>query len=516
MPLIAAFFVAYAWFGQHIDGIFHISRLSLIRFLNYVSLGVEGIYGTCIGTSATFAFMFILFAEFLIQLGAGDFIINLAESALGHVRGGPAKIAIMASGLFGTVSGSAVANVASTGCMTIPMMKKKGFKPEFAAGVEATASTGGQIMPPVMGTSAFLMAELTNIAYSAICVAAVIPAILYFTCLFVVVDLEAAKNGLTGISRSELPKAKKVLKEGWHYLFSIAVLVLFLVILEWSAAKSALYAIIALVVVVVLKKLITHQKIEWNKIFSIFTKASKSILAVATATSCAGVVVGAFTATGLNLRFAGMLVDLAGGNLPLLLILAMIGAFILGMGLPPTSVYILLAILVAPALTSFGIPVLVAHMFIFYFGVMAPITPPVGLAFYVGAGIAECPPMKAGVQAVKLAVVGFLIPYVFVYNPALLMQGTFIEIAQVTFSTFIGVMALAYAFVGYSFKNLNVVERALFGVCAVLSIIPETITDIVGIALFFVLVVPHFLQARKAKKAKNEDNANSEKAAEAV
>ena len=331
MPLIAGVFVAYCYFGRYMTGVFKISSLSLNRFVNYLSYGTEGIFGTCLGASATFVFMFILYSEFLIQLGAGDFVIKAAESALGSVRGGPAKIAVVASALFGTVSGSAVANVAGTGCLTIPMMKKKGFPPEFAGGVESAASTGGQLMPPVMGTAAFIMSELISISYSAICIAAIIPAILYFFGVLFMVDLKSVKMGLKGVPKEELPVFKEVFKEGWHYVISIVLLIVLMLGFQWSPSRSCLWSGIVLIAAHLIRKAATGKKIEWNKTFDIATKACKSVLTVATSTACAGIVVGAFTATGLNLRFSKMLVDLSGGHLPVLLVLCMIGAIILGM-----------------------------------------------------------------------------------------------------------------------------------------------------------------------------------------
>lgn len=501
MPLIAVVFLIYAAVGKYLPGALHVSRLSLNRFVNYVSLSTEGIFGTCLGTSATFAFMFILFAEFLVQLGAGDFIIKLAEAGLGTVRGGPAKIAVGASGLFGSVSGSAVANVAGTGCMTIPMMKKYGFKSEFSGGVVAAASTGGAFMPPVMGTVAFIMADLLSVSYREICIAAVIPAVLYYLGIFITVDCEACKLGMKGVPRESLPRLGAVFRAGWHYLLALVVLVVMMVVLQWSASKAALYASATLIAVDLIKKLITRTKIEWKIIFNIFTKAAKGALTIATATACAGIIVGVFTATGLNLRFSSLLVTLAGNSLFLLLILVMIGAVIMGMGLPTTPVYIILAVLMVPAMTKMGVLPIAAHMFVLYYGVMAAVTPPVGLAFYVASGIAEAPPMKTGLNASKIALIGFILPFIFVYNPGLLLQGPLLECLQVVGSTTLAVFAISFGLGGYCMGNIGIVKRILFGIAAVTLAIPESITDVIGLVLFAALVILQFVTARKVKRA---------------
>jgi len=503
MPMIAVFFLAYCWFGRYLGGMFHISKLSLVRITGYLSFGTEGIFGTCIGAAATFAFIFVLYAECLLQLGAGDFMINIAQGSMGHVRGGPAKIAVVASGLMGMVSGSSVANVAGTGCITIPLMKRLGFKGEFAGGVEAAASTGGGIMPPVMGAAAFVMAEMLNVPYASICVAAFIPAVLYYMCIFVVIDLEAARKGLAGLPKEELPDMKKAFKEGWHFLFSIATLIFLLIGLEWSASKSAFWAMIVLIASDIIRKLITRQQLESKKITIIIVRGCKSALMLSAATACAGIIVGAFAASGLNLRLSSILVSLSGDNLLLLLILSMIAAIILGMGLPTTPVYILLAVLVAPALIQMGVEPMAAHLFLLYYGVMAMITPPVGLAFYVASGIAESNPMKTGFEAVKLAAVGFIIPFIFVYNNGILLMGAPLEIMQVVLTSTLGILGLAFAFQGWFCGKVNLVGRILFALGAVASIVPESFTDIVGVSIIVVLMAIQMIKLRRAKHSLN-------------
>jgi len=501
MPLIALVFIGYAWAGPYLPGVLHFSGISLTRFLSAIYIGTEGIFGNCLGVSATFAFMFLLYAEFLVVFGAGDFVIQISQACMGSVRGGPAKIAVVASSLFGAVSGSAVANVAGTGCITIPLMKKAGYTPEFAGAVEASASTGGQIMPPMMGTAAFVMAEMLNMAYAAICVAALIPSVLYYVGLFIVMDLKSVKLGILGLPKESLPNPREVLKDGWHYMISIVVLLVLLLGLQWSPTKAALWAAVALVIADWGRKLLTKQAIDIKIMIQIFEKGAKSALTLATVTACAGIIIGAFVATGLNLRFSTMLIELSGGYLPLLLILSAIGALILGMGLPTTPVYILLSVLVVPALTKMGVEPLAAHMFIFYFGVMAPITPPVGLAFYVAAGIAESKPIQTGLNSFLLSISGFLLPFVFVYDSGLLLQGTPLQIIWAIIYATIGTAALCAGVAGYLFGDLNVLKRGIVIIAAILTIVPEMISSIIGIAIIAAFVAFQWMQRKNGVKA---------------
>jgi len=492
LPLIALVFILYAYIGPMLPGVLRFSGINLRRFLNSVSFGSEGIFGMCLGASATFAFMFVLFGEFLLKFGAGDFIIQLAQACMGRVRGGSAKIAILASSLFGSVSGSAIANVAGTGCITIPLMKKSGYPPEFAGAVEASASTGGQIMPPVMGSAAFVMAEMLGVSYGMICIAALIPAILYFSAVFIMVDLKAAKLGMKGQQVEDLPKLSAVLKEGWHYLIAIFVLILLFIVLQWSATKAAFGSLVALVVADWTRKFLTKQKIDIKLIYETFVDGAKAALTVATATACAGIIIGVFTATSLNIRFSSVLIALAGNNLFALLILAMVGAIILGMGLPTTPVYIILSVLIAPAMIQMGVLPLAAHMFLLYFGCMAPVTPPVGLGFYVAAGIAQSKPMATGLQAFMLSIAGFLMPFVFVYDPALLLEGSIPQILWAVLTCLTGTVGLACGLVGHFLREISVVKRVILIVAAIMSIIPEPISSYIGlgiIAAFLLLEV---------------------------
>lgn len=407
-------------------------------------------------------------------------------------------MSIVASGLFGMVSGSPLANVSATGSIYIPIMKENGFSAEYAGAVNATACTGGQIMPPVMGTGAFIMATMIGCSYGEICSAAAITAVLFYAALFVMVDLEAAKRGIKGLSKDELPKGKEVMKEGWHYLVSVVVLVWLLVFLQWSAGKAAFWAIVSLFGVYLAKQLLIKGKIEWMKLVDIAVSTAKGNMSIAIACACAGIVVGCFTATGLNLRLSSMLIEISGGNLFVLLLGCMVIAVIMGMGLSSTPVYILLSVMVAPAISSFGVPKLAAHLFIFFFASMATITPPVGMAFYVASGIAKSNSMKTGLVASMLGATGFLIPFVFVYDPALLMQGTILEIVLAAGRCAIGILGLSVAAEGYFRRPVNVVFRVLLIAGSFGSILPEVISTIVGIAVVLIILAIHLIPERKA------------------
>ena len=501
MPVISCAFILYAVLGPYIPGIFHFRGISLNRALSSICLSSEGIFGSSTGVSATFVFMFLLFGEFLLNYGGGDFIMKLAQSAFGRMRGASAKIAVIASGLFGMVSGSAAANVAATGTFTIPMMKSRGYSAEYAGGIVAAATTGGLLMPPVMGTAAFLMADMLGMPYGQVCLISAIPAFLYFASLFIVADVHAAKVGDQAIPAEERPSGREVLREGWHHLISLGVLVVLLCVFQLSASKACFYGCVALLAADYAAKLLRREKLdlkcELDKLVSAFIRASKGAFAVACACACAGIIVGVFSATGLNLRFSNMLVDLAGGSQLLLLALAMIGAIILGMGLPSVSVYILMAIIVAPALVETGISVLSAHMFLFYFGSMAPITPPVGIAFYVAAGVADAKPMRTGLQAVRMALPGFILPYMFVYSPAIILQGSIWESALVALTCLVGLGALAVSLDGYYGARIPPAVRAVLFAAAILTVFPETVSTIIGVAVIVLLYAAQKIRLRR-------------------
>jgi len=352
-----------------------------------------------------------------------------------------------------------------------------------------------------MGSAAFVMAEMLGVSYGMICIAALIPAILYFSAVFIMVDLKAAKLGMKGQQVEDLPKLSAVLKEGWHYLIAIFVLILLLIVLQWSATKAAFWSLVALVVADWTRKFLTKQKIDIKLIYETFVDGAKAALTVATATACAGIIIGVFTATSLNIRFSSVLIALAGNNLFALLILAMVGAIILGMGLPTTPVYIILSVLIAPAMIQMGVLPLAAHMFLLYFGCMAPVTPPVGLGFYVAAGIAQSKPMATGMQAFMLSIAGFLMPFVFVYDPALLLEGSIPQIIWAILTCVTGTVGLAFGLVGHFLREISVVKRVILIVAAIMSIIPEPISSYIGLGIIaaFLLLEVYLVKFNSSK-----------------
>lgn len=483
MPLIAALFLVYTFVGPYIPGIFSFPKISFRRIIATMYCGTEGLFGTCLGATATFVFTFVLFGEFLVSLGAGDFFIELAEITMGRVRGGIGKIAVITSALFGMISGSPAANVAATGCLTIPLMKKAGYRSEYAGGVVAAAASGGVIMPPVMGTGAFIMAELIGVSYGKICIAATFPAALYFLALLLMVDTNAVKNGLAKQEVRLERTARDMIGAGWHYVLCIAVLLTLLVGLDWSPAKSAVCAIATLLATDFLKKIFSGRSYDWRDLVRIFTAACKTAVPVTVSTTCAGIIIGAFNATGLNLRLSSILISLSAGKPLVLLALTMFCALILGMGLPATPVYILIATMVGPALTQMGIPKLAAHLFIFYFGSMASITPPVGTAFYISAGLAKADPMHTGFVAWYTALPAFILPYIWIYDPGFLLEGSWGSIIWSVITGVIAIVALAHGLEGYLLAKLGPIPQSLLVIAALLVVIPGVISSLIGFGL---------------------------------
>jgi TRAP transporter 4TM/12TM fusion protein len=499
LPLVALVFILYAHFGPWMPGLLVHRGYSIRSIVDHLFLTTEGIFGIPLGVSSTFVFLFILYGAFLEKTGVGQFFIDLAFAATGHMRGGPAKTAVLASGFFGSISGSSVANTVTTGAFTIPAMKKVGYRPEFAGAVEAAASTGGQIMPPVMGAAAFIMAEMTGIAYIDIVKAAVVPAILYYLGVGMMVHLEAAKTGLRGLPKSMLPHAGETLRRGWHLLIPLITIVYFLMVGRsafWAAFQSINIAVLVALIGFVVRRDFKSGKALILGIPKALENGARSAIGVAAACACAGIVVGVVTLTGLGLKFGHLVLQVAGGNLLLTLFLTMIASIILGMGLPTTAKYIVLATMAAPALVELGVPLIAAHLFIFYFGIIADITPPVALAAYAGAGIAGGNAMKTGLTAVKLGLAAFLIPYIFVLSPGLLLiDVTWVEALHNISSALVGTIALAAAVQGYFIGPARTWERVLLFSAALGLIDPGLLTDTFGLV---VLGVVYFAQKRRA------------------
>jgi TRAP transporter 4TM/12TM fusion protein len=498
LPIVVIVFLLYAYFGPYMPGYFAHRGYSLERIIEHLYMQTEGIFGIPLGVSSSFVFLFILFGAVLNKTGMGKFFIDLSMALAGHTTGGPAKVAVIASGFMGSVSGSSVANVVTTGSFTIPLMKSVGYKKDFAGAVEAAASTGGQIMPPVMGAAAFVMSEMLEIPYIRIAAAAVIPAILYYAAVMMMVHLEACKNNLKGLPKDRLPQVRQVLREKGHLILPLLGLV-YLLVRGYTPIFSAFWAIVLSFAASMVKK---ETRLDLKNFLGAFEDGAKGALGVASACACAGMVVGVTTLTGFGLKIASGIVALGGGKVLPTLFFTMIASIILGMGLPTTAKYIILAIMAAPALIQLDILPLAAHMFILYFGIIADLTPPVAVAAYAGAGIAGGNTMRTGFNAVKLALAGFLIPYVFAINPALMgVQGPVLLTIRLVVTSFAGVLALGVAASGFLLVKTEFYERIILFVIAIALIDPDIVTDLIG-AVGLIIII--FLQYKKQKKQLQE------------
>lgn len=482
MLTVALVFLAYAFLGPYMPGILAHRGVSFDELVSHLYFTTEGIFGVPMGVSSTFIFLFILFGAYLDATSLGKFFIDFANALAGWAVGGPAKVAVLSSGLMGTVSGSSVANVAGTGSFTIPMMKKLGYRPSFAGAVEAAASTGGQLMPPVMGAAAFLMAEFVGVPYIEVVKAAVIPALLYYTGIWLSVHYEAKKYGLKGTPREELPKFGPLLREKGHLALPLIVIV-YLLVTGYTPMRAALYAIGLTIVCACLRK---NTRITFKQFVEGLIVGAQSVLGVLIACASAGIIIGVVTKTGVGLKLATALLDLAGGKMLPAMFFTMITSLILGMGVPTTANYVITSTIAAPALVQMHVPVLAAHMFAFYFGIVADVTPPVALAAYAGAGIAGANPMKTGVTAAKLAIAAFVVPYIFVLAPQLLMiNATAPTILMAMVTAIIGMWGLSLAMIGFCQHPLNVLQRIAFFIGGLCLIIPGSMTDLIGIVILF-------------------------------
>ena len=485
LPIIAVAFLLYAYVGNYLPGILRHKGFSIENIVEYLYLLPNGIYGTPTEVSATFLFLFILFSSFLEKSGAGYFFVDMAFAMTGRVRGGPAKAAVVSSALFGTISGSAVANVVGTGTFTIPLMKRTGYPPHFAGAVEAVASTGGQIMPPVMGAAAFLMAEILGISYSKVCLHAMIPAILYYVSVFVQVDLRAAKIGLKGLPGSELPKVWSLMKSQGYFFISLAVLIIYLV----SGYTPSFAALTGLCSIYLLSMIRKSTRIGWKKLVKALEMGARNVLPVASACACCGIVIGIILLTGLGLRLSEILIAISGGNKTFILVLIMLLSLLLGMGMPTIGAYITVVTLLVPAVINLGYPPIAAHMFAFYFSVISFITPPVALASYAAAGIAGSKLWETGLAAFKLGLAGLIVPYMFIVGTPLLFIGSFSEIGLAFLSSSLGVWCLAQAIEGYSFRRLNFIERCLLLTASIFLIHVGHFTDLIGYGLLLMVLI---------------------------
>jgi len=454
-----------------------------------------GVIGTPINVCYKFIVLFIIFGAFLERTGIGDYFVQLANAVVGRFSGGPAKVAVVASALEGMCSGSSVANTVGSGSVTIPMMKKTGYKPEFAAAVEAAASTGGQIMPPIMGAAAFLMAEYIGIPYAEVAVKAILPAILYFTGIFIAVHLEAKKLGLKGIPKEELPHIGGLLKQA--YLLIPLILLVWLVSSNTRTIQTA--AALSIVAAIVVGALNPRNRITPMKVLEALESGARGAITVACACAVAGMIAGCITVTGLASTMINGIVALAGNATILGLMLTMLCCIVLGMGVPTTANYCIMASTCAPILVQLGFPDVAAHFFVFYFGIVADITPPVALAAYAGAAIAKSNPMKTGVTATKLAIAAFIVPYIFAYNPAMLFENVdgWWHVAQISVTAVMGLFGIAAALNGYLYRHIHWTLRLVLVAGGLCMMVPGTLTDVVGLALVLAVVFYQRVSARK-------------------
>lgn len=490
MVVIAVFFFSQNCFAQYLPGIFRRANMKYISMLDFVVMRTDGIFGMPVQVMSTYVVLFMIFAALLEISGAGKFFIDFATAITGKARGGPAKAAVVSSAAFGTISGSAIANVAGTGSITIPLMKKIGYDATFAGAVEAVASTGGQIMPPVMGAVAFILAQNINMKYIEVAGRAVLPAVLYFACVFFVVDFRARKMKLQGTPEEDIPNFTETVKAGWQLAIPLIVLVYLL-----GVGKSAQYsALIGILVLILIANGRRWTRMNGRKILKGFMNGVSDSMSVAVTAAAAGIIIGGVTNTGVNLLFANQVVKLSRGNLFITLLLVAVVCLVLGMGMTTSAVYISVATIMAPALIRLGIEPLCAHLFVLYYGCICVITPPVALASFTAAGISGASPSKTGWTSFRIGLVAFIVPFIFVYQPVMLMYGSVPEIILCAVTSMIGCWSLAAMIEGWFTVRLNAFERAMFGIGGLLLMIPGVVTDIAGVVI---VLVGYCLQRRQ-------------------
>ncbi|MEM7407097.1 MAG: TRAP transporter permease [Pseudomonadota bacterium] len=514
MVIITAFFIFHALYANYFPGFFYGPPVRFGKFIDTLFMSSDGIFGIPLHVCATYIVLFIIFGALLIRSGAGRFFIDLAVSLTGHRMGGPAKASAVASGFMGTVSGSAVANVVTTGAFTIPLMRKVGYRPKFAAAVEACASSGGQITPPIMGAAAFIMAEFLETSYINIVLAAIIPAFLYFATVYFMVHLEAEKNGIGQIERRLLPQTGEVLKRGWHLLIALAVLVTFL-LLGYTPMKSAFWGIVALFALSFIRAQTRMSPVDF---LAALESGVRATVPVTVACACAGLIIGSVFVSGLGLKFTQEVITIADGNLIVLLSLTGISAIILGMGITTTAVYITVAALIVPALIKAGIEPIAAHMFAFYFGVVSSITPPVALAAFAAAAIAKTGPMATAVESTRVGIAKYLVPLAFAYNPSLLLVGpSWLSVVSTT-AALVGLYVLSVGLEGWYRGAMAAPQRVAAVVAAAAMLMPPTDTVLglqgyfywgAGLVLALVVLGPRFFKSRRAAKVGPEHAATA-------
>jgi TRAP transporter 4TM/12TM fusion protein len=491
LPILAIIFILYARYGAYIPGIWGHRGLSFERIFGFLYLTSDGIWGLALGVSATMVVMCIIFGQFLKEAGVGEFFMEFSQAIAGRMVGGRAQVAVISSALFGTISGTSTGNVATTGSFTIPLMKSAGYSPEFAGAVEAVASTGGQIMPPVMGAGAFIMAEMLGMRYFSICKAAAIPAILYFASVFFCVHFRSLSLGLIKV-KSNINLKETLLKNG--YLLLPLVVIIYYIVSGFSPMRAAFYGVVTTIIVSLINIEVRRNP---KKFLKSLEYGAKNTIGIAIACACAGIVLGIVSMTGLGIKVTTAILQMSGGKLFYALCLAMIGSIILGMGLPTSVAYMIAAIVVCPALIGLGIMPLAAHLFVFYFAILGTITPPVCLSVYVASGIAQSNWLKTAFNAIILALPGFIIPYIFVSSNSMLLIGNPIQILRTVVTAIVGVFALAIATMGYYLTKVNYIERVTIGIAAICLIIPNIRFAVFGIILFISIYIHQNFKRKK-------------------
>ena len=488
LPALLVFFVVYALFADHFPGFLYGRDHTFSRVIGELYLSVNGIFGNVMGLWTRILVAFILFGGFLQVSGAGKFFIDIALALTGHLPGGAAKVAVIASGLFGTISGSAAADVATTGVITIPMMKEARYRPAFAGAVEAVASTGGVLMPPMMGMVAFMVAEFLDIPYLDVCIAAAIPAGLYYVSLYFLVDLEAKRSGLRGLDRADLPSLPETLRRGWYFFVPLGVLVYYLAVLRYPPGISALYGLGALLLVTLFDK---ETRFTWDRLMLGFERSARTALIVAIICGSVGILITSLAITGATLRGAILLVQASGGNLLYLLVLAGFASLLLGTGVPAIGSYVLLATTVAPAIIELGVPPIGAHLFVLYWGISHVITPPVGGALYIASSFSGVDIWRQGYEAIKLGIALFIVPFIFCYHPELLMIGDPSAIILRAVVAVLAMFCIAASFIGFLGKPLRLWERIAL-VCAGLALIVGSLLAVVfGLSALAAVILVH-------------------------
>ena len=499
LPVLSLLFIAYGLFGRSVPGVFGHRGYTWMQLSNHFFANTEGIFGTSVSVAASYIFLFILFGAVMGKSGMGAFFNDLAMALAGHTKGGPAKVSVISSGLLGSINGSAVANVVTTGAFTIPLMKKTGYSKDFAGAVEASSSVGGQLLPPVMGAAAFIMAEILSVPYSVIIIHAAIPALLYYLGILIQVQLRAGKTNLVGLPKDRLPLVRNVMKDKGHLLIPIFLLLYLLLFSGTTVVFSAVITIVATILVAALKK---STRMSLKDICDAFADGATQTVAVAIACACVGIIIGVTSKTGFGLTMANTIIMLGGKSLVITLIFTMITCMILGMGVPSIPAYIITATVAAPALAKLGIPAISAHMFSFYYAMFANLTPPVALAAFAAAGLSGGDPMKTGFAAVKLAIAGFIVPFMFIYSPQLLLiDTTFLEGVRVTIGACFGVFLIGVAVEGYLFTKVNILLR-LVAAGGALALIDSGIhTDLAGLGILVLLTAYQYFSAKKERSA---------------